>query len=145
MNTKKHITATLDLTSLDKALTSFKLALDEYNKDTSNEFVRDACIQRFVYCYDLAAKMITRHLSMAAANPSAVHEMSFQGKIREAYSQKIIKSSWDSWWLYRDNRNKTAHGYNLDVVLKIMQDIHTFCNEVDYLLHALPAKDNGEK
>jgi nucleotidyltransferase substrate binding protein (TIGR01987 family) len=134
----------LDLTALDKATASFKVALDEYAKDTSNEFVRDACIQRFEYCYDLAAKMIARYLSMAAANPSEVKEMSFQDKVREAYSQKLLQNSWDVWWVYRDNRNKTSHSYNLSVVLEIMQDIDSFYDEVAYLLHALQTKSKTQ-
>ncbi len=54
----------LDITSLKKAVESFARALNEYDKDESNEFVRDSCIQRFEYCYDLSSKMIKRHLKI---------------------------------------------------------------------------------
>lgn len=127
----------LDLTAITKAIHTFKVALDEYQKDTSNEFVRDACVQRFEYCYDLATKMISRYLNMVSDNPSAIKEMSFQDKIREAYNRKLVQSSWDTWWLYRDNRNKTSHSYNLNVVLDIMQSLDDFYLELVYLLNAL--------
>lgn len=134
----------LDLTAINKAIHTFKVALDEYQKDTSNEFVRDACVQRFEYCYDLATKMISRHLSMVADNPSAIKEMSFQDKIREAYSRKLVQSSWDTWWVYRDNRNKTSHSYNLNVVLDIMQSLDDFYLELVYLLNALQHQNDTE-
>lgn len=133
---------TLDLTALTKATHTLKVALDEYQKNTSNEFVRDACIQRFEYCYDLATKMISRHLSIVADNPSAIKEMSFQDKIREAYSRKLVQHSWDTWWVYRDNRNKTSHSYNLNVVMEIMQDLPAFYAELAYLLDALNQKND---
>jgi nucleotidyltransferase substrate binding protein (TIGR01987 family) len=134
----------LDLTAITKAIRTFKIALDEYQKDTSNEFVRDACVQRFEYCYDLATKMISRHLSMVADNPSAIKEMSFQDKIREAYNRKLVQSSWDTWWVYRDNRNKTSHSYNLNVVLDIMQSLDDFYLELVYLLNALQPQNDTE-
>lgn len=137
------MTEQLDLTALTKATQTLKLALDEYQKDSSNEFVRDACIQRFEYCYDLATKMISRYLSMVADNPSAVKEMSFQDKIREAYSRKLLQNSWDIWWVYRDNRNKTSHSYNLNVVLEIMQDLDAFYTELAYLLDTLNQKNEA--
>lgn len=131
----------LDLTALTKAIATLKVALDEYDKDNSNEFVRDSCIQRFEYCYDLSAKMIKRYLSMIAANPGEVQEMSFQTLIREAFSQGVLKNSWDQWWLYRDYRNKTSHGYNEKIAKEIIQEVPVFYHEVDFLLQALTAKN----
>lgn len=127
----------LDLTSLAKALESFRLALDEYDKDRSNDFVRDSCIQRFEYCYDLATKMIRRHLSNISANPSAVNEMSFQETIREAYTKGVLKNSWDSWWKYRDDRNITSHGYDESKAIAVVADLKPFYAEIDHLLARL--------
>lgn len=138
------MTEQLDLTALSKTTKMLKHALDEYKKDSSNEFVRDACIQRFEYCYDLAAKMISRYLTMVADNSSAIKEMSFQDKVREAYNRKLVQNSWDEWWVYRDNRNKTSHSYNLNVVLEIMQDLDAFYNELAYLLESLSNRNDAE-
>ena len=102
----------LDLTPFNKALTTLKRALNEREKDTSNEFVRDACIQRFEYCYDLATKTIKRHLKSTEDDPSAIEAMSAQDRIRRAYEIGILLNSWDKWWEYRDDRAATSHGYN---------------------------------
>ena len=46
----------LDLSSFEKTLVLLSNVLKEYEKN-SNEFMRDACIQRFKYCYELAVKI----------------------------------------------------------------------------------------
>lgn len=132
----------LDLTSLNRAIATFKVALDEYQKDTSNEFVRDSCVQRFETCYDLSAKMIRRYLSMAAANPGEIQEMSFQSQVREAHTLGITKS-WDQWWAYRDNRNKTAHSYNEKIAVEIVESLPVFYQEADYLRQALTERNEN--
>lgn len=81
----------LDLSALQRTTVSLKVALDEWQRVPDNEFVRDSCMQRFEYCYDLAAKMIKRYLSQVAANPGEVQGMSFQTQIREAYTLGITQ------------------------------------------------------
>jgi len=131
------MTDTLNLTSLQKAVTSFHRALDEFEKDTDNEFVRDSCIQRFEYCYDLSTKMIKRHLSNISENPSAINEMSFQQLIREGYTKGILKNSWDKWSEYRDDRNATSHGYDEERAKVVVASIVVFYEEVNFLLEQL--------
>lgn len=127
----------LNLTSLTKAVASFHRALDAFEKDTDNEFVRDSCIQRFEYCYDLSTKMIKRHLSNISENPSAINEMSFQQLIREAYTKGIINNSWDKWSEYRDDRNATSHGYDEERAKVVAASVIHFYGEVAYLLERL--------
>lgn len=127
----------LDLTSLTKAVESFLRALSAYEKDSSNEFVRDSCIQRFEYCYDLSTKMIKRHLSNISANPSEINEMTFQQQVREAYTKGLLKNSWDKWSSYRDDRNATSHGYDEDRAKEVASSVKYFYAEVEHLLERL--------
>ncbi len=127
----------LDLTPFNKALTTLKRALNEREKDTSNEFVRDACIQRFEYCYDLATKTIKRHLKSTDDDPSAIEAMSAQDRIRRAYEIGILLNSWEKWWKYRDDRAATSHGYNEERATAIVQKIPQFYTEAQYLCEAL--------
>ena len=131
----------LNLSALTRATKTLKVALDEYQKDSSNEFVRDACIQRFEYCYDLSAKMIKRYLTVVAANPGEIQEMTFQNQIREAHTRGLVKNSWDQWWEYRDSRNKTSHGYDEETAIEITEGLPVFYQEVDYLLQRLTEKN----
>ncbi len=90
----------LNLPSLRKAIGILERVLSAYETDRNNEYIIDACIKRFKYCYGLSAKIIKRHLKLTENDPSTVEEMSFQNFIRRAYQIGIIPNSWDKWWKY---------------------------------------------
>lgn len=127
----------LNLIALSNAIKTFKRALDEYAKDESNEFVRDSCIQRFEYCYDLSTKTITRHLEIIANDPSEIKTMAFLDRIRQGYSAGILKNSVVEWKQYRKNRTDTTHDYNLEKTTIIAQQLKYFYQELAFLLEAL--------
>jgi nucleotidyltransferase substrate binding protein (TIGR01987 family) len=127
----------LDLTSLKKAINSLTKALKEYEKDNTNEFVRDSCIQRFEYCYDLSSKMIKRHLKNIAENPGEIDQLSFQSIIREAYTKGILKNSWDKWSDFREDRNATSHGYDEELAVSIVSELNEPYLEFVFLLAKL--------
>jgi len=132
----------LDLTAFKKAINTFHIALDEYAKDNSNEFVRDSCIQRFEYCYDLSTKYITRYLEQVADDPSSIKAMVFADRIRKAYSVQILKHSFAEWKNYRENRNNTSHGYNEQKAIEIVKQLPDFYQEAFYLCHAIETKQH---
>jgi nucleotidyltransferase substrate binding protein (TIGR01987 family) len=127
----------LDLNAFSKAVASFSKALDEYAKDESNEFVRDACIQRFEYCYDLSTRMIRRHLKNIVADPSEIDQMSFKKVISEAYSKGILQHSWDVWAEYREDRNTTFYSYNEELAMSLVLELDNPYQEILFLLTRL--------
>jgi len=129
----------LDLEPFRKATQTLERALNAYAADEENEFIRDACIQRFEYCYDLATKMIKRHLKITEDDPSAVEAMTAQDRIRRAYDIGIIPNSWDKWWEYRDDRAATSHGYTEERAKAIVEKLPVFYNEIRTLLDNLSA------
>ena len=52
----------LDLTALRNALASLERGLVRYRPAQQDEELRDACIQRFEYCFELSWKMVKRSL-----------------------------------------------------------------------------------
>ncbi|NQY82388.1 MAG: nucleotidyltransferase substrate binding protein [Alphaproteobacteria bacterium] len=127
---------TLDFTPLEKAIGTWKEALDEYEK-THNIFVRDACIQRFGYTYDLSHKMLKRYLEEISANPSEVSEMSFQDLIRKGAEVGALDNSWDVWKGYRHARNVTSHAYDEAKAEQVFEQISEFYAEAKFLLNNL--------
>ncbi len=130
---------TLDLSVFRDALLTLKEAVNAQAADPANTFIRDATIKRFEYCYEFAAKMITRHLILTEDDPVAVKAMSFQDKIRRAYEIGLIPNSWDTWFHYRDSRNATAHGYSKDRADALVKEIPAFYHEAATLLDNLSA------
>ncbi len=129
----------LDLSSFNKAITSFKIAIDEYNKDTKNFFVRDSVIQRFEYTYSLSLKMIKRYLEN---NEENVNEFSFNELIRTANEKGLILGNLENWNNYRLKRNITSHTYDADKAQEIISIVDNFYNEVKFLYKELEKRND---
>lgn len=122
----------LDITSLQQAIKSLKEALDEHKINPSS-FVRDSCIQRFEYTYELSHKMLKRHLEHISSTPIDIDYMSIQELIRTGAEKGLLKHSWDKWRLYRAARNATSHAYNEHKAQEVFTIIPEFYAEADYL------------
>ena len=129
----------LDLSSFNKSIISFKIAIDEYNKDTKNFFVRDSVIQRFEYTYSLSLKMIKRYLEN---NEENVNEFSFNELIRTANEKGLILGNLENWNNYRLKRNITSHTYDADKAQEIISIVDNFYNEVKFLYKELEKRND---
>lgn len=133
----------LILTSLKNAITSLREALEERKRVPENKFVRDACIQRFEFTYDLSHKMLKRHLEATAANPAEIDSLTFQGMIRMGSERNLLRSDWEKWKLYRISRGTTSHAYNEDKALEVLSIVPDFYEESAYLLAQLKDQNDG--
>ena len=129
----------LDLSSFNKAITSFRIAIDEYNKDTKNFFVRDSVIQRFEYTYSLSLKMIKRYLEN---NEENVNEFSFNELIRTANEKGLLLDNLENWNNYRLKRNITSYTYDADKAQEIISIVDNFYNEVKFLYKELEKRND---
>ena len=129
----------LDLSSFNKAITSFKIAIDEYNKDTKNFFVRDSVIQRFEYTYSLSLKMIKIYLEN---NEENVNEFSFNELIRTANEKGLLLDNLENWNNYRLKRNITSYTYDADKAQEIISIVYNFYNEVKFLYKELEKRND---
>ena len=130
----------LDLSSLDKAIKALIRALDEYEKNP-NEFVKDSCIQRFEFTYELSHKFIKRYLELTEANPEEIEEMTFQQLIRRATERGLLLNDWESWKDYRKNRGKTSYSYDEETADEVFEDIPSFLKEAEYFYKQLEERD----
>jgi nucleotidyltransferase substrate binding protein (TIGR01987 family) len=132
----------LELSSLEKALASLKEALQEFDR-THSQFVKDACIQRFEYTYELAHKLLKRQLEAMSANPSEVDQMSFQDLVRSGAERGLLANGWDEWKLFRDARNATSHAYNEKKANEVFERIPAFRDEAVFLLAKLQERNKA--
>lgn len=130
----------LDLSSLSKALATLAEALQEHTKDRLNLFVRDACIQRFEYSYELTHKFLRRYLELTEPSRETVEAMSFPTLIRTADERGLLQHDWSVWQTYREARNITAHTYNKDKANQVMKIIPGFLQEATTILNTLQQK-----
>ena len=141
----------LDLLSLTNAIKTFKKGLDDYQKDNVHEnkdkedniqkdikeYIRDACIKRFEYCYELSKKFLKRHLKNVSDDPSEIESMELENLIRLGAKKGLLSNSWDVWNTYRKNRNEIVHGYDEDFAIDLVEKIPDFLSEAEYLLQKL--------
>jgi len=114
---------------LTKAVSSLQdsLALHANAKPDSIEqkAFRDASIQRFEYCLELAWKTSMRLLGQAAnAAKPAVREMARNNLIQDP----------SLWISFVDARNNTSHSHDEDVAKRLFAGIKAFLPEVEALL-----------
>lgn len=128
----------LNLTNFKKAILSFKAMLDRHRRENfQDDAVRDSCIQRFKYCYDLSKKMLIRHLKNIGEDD--IDSLPLADIIRLGAKKGLLLHSWDEWIIYKDNRNATSHGYNENIAIGISEQIPSFLAELDYFINQLEA------
>jgi len=110
-----------------KALNRLKDACDQ----KENEFIRDATIRRFEFCFELAWKMLRARLlrdGIEAGSPRQV--------IREAISSHLLDDGnrWSEMLLIR---NQTSHTYDSALAMEVYRFI---CDEGMTLFRSLAEK-----
>lgn len=89
----------LDLTSLRDALASLQRALTRWlGTDAQDEELRDACIQRFEYTFELSWKMLQRRLELDLPDARSLDAMSFRELMRSGGERGGRSVTWMPGW-----------------------------------------------
>lgn len=130
----------LDLTSLRDALASLQRALTRWlGTDAQDEELRDACIQRFEYTFELSWKMLQRRLELDLPDARSVDAMSFRELMRSGGERGLIRDV-DAWMVFRDKRNITSHTYNAAKAADVAAVLPSFAEHAGALLAELQAR-----
>lgn len=123
----------LDIGSLLRAVTSLEAALVRHAQAPGDDLVRDGCIQRFEFTYELSHKMLKRFLEATSANPASIDSLTFQDLIREGSERGLLMSDWSRWKLYRAARSLTSHTYDETKAREVFAVIPEFLREARHL------------
>ena len=129
----------LDFSSLRKALDALKRAQVRSASAKHDEELRDACIQRFEFSFELSWKMIKRRLERDLASADQLDGMSFKELMRTAFEAGLIHEV-QAWWLYREMRNLSSHTYDAQIAVQVHSVIEGFIGECDFLITQLERK-----
>lgn len=132
-----------DISPLQNAVNRLQEGLARYERDISDDQIRDGLIQRFEFTYELSHKMLKRYLEWTLPNPAELDEMTFQQLIRTGNEQNLLKGNWDMWRKYRDMRSRTSHTYDEQTALLVVAGIPEFLDEAQFLLQQLSERLNG--
>lgn len=133
----------LDLSSLANALTSLGKALARWQLNPLDEEIRDACIQRFEYSFELCWKMLKRRLELDLPDAGSVDAMSYRDLIRSGAERGLLGDV-DAWMIYRDKRNITSHTYNAAKAAEVASCIPAFAKHAQMLLAELQLRGDAD-
>lgn len=128
------MTSRLNLSPLDGALTLLRRALTRWQESNSqDEELRDACIQRFEYTFELSWKMLKRCLELDLPDSHSVDALSFRDLIRTEAERGLITDA-DAWMVFRDRRSITSHTYDAVKAAAVAASIAPFAERAGELL-----------
>jgi nucleotidyltransferase substrate binding protein (TIGR01987 family) len=126
----------LDLTSFDQALAALDRGLARAAGAPGDEELRDACIQRFEFTFELAWKMLKRRLELDLPSAPEVDSLSYRALIRAGAEQGLIENV-PAWFVYRDKRNLTSHTYDAAKAKEVFAVVPDFARDARTLLQRL--------
>lgn len=104
-----------------------------------DEELRDACIQRFEYTFELSWKMLQRRLERDLPDAHGVDAMSFRELMRSGGERGLVQDV-NAWMEFRDKRNTTSHTYNAAKASEGASVIPRFADHAQALLAQLQAR-----
>ena len=122
----------LDTTSLRNAARRLREGLTGYEREPTDEQIRDGLIQRFEFTYELSHKMLRRYLKETAASPDDIDRMPFADLVRTANAQGLLRSDWPVWRRFREMRARTSHTYDAKVASQVASAIPGFLEEAEH-------------
>lgn len=133
----KHSLPILSLYSIKKAAATLDEAMLEFGKDPENNLIRDACIQRFEYTYEISTKILRRYLELTEANSGEITTLSFPDLVRLGSKRGILLNDWEKWTVYRNARNATSHTYDENKAKHVVKAIPAFIEDVKFLIEKI--------
>lgn len=124
----------LDLSNLKNSFFTLKECYNDYTmqKDEKMQtYIKDSCIKRFEYTYEMSKKIMNKFLKKEYDKTEK--ELSINNIFREMYSLGLI-DSFDNWVDYRENRNISAHEYDITKTYPIIELIPRFLVDVDFFI-----------
>lgn len=130
---------TLDFSSFEKALASLQQVLTRSAGAPGDDDLRDACIQRFEYTYELAFKMLKRQLEQELPSSEELDHLPFKEIIRIGAERGLISEP-ERWFDYRDKRNITSHTYDEQKAREVYGVLDDFAADATDLLARLTSR-----
>ncbi len=130
----------LELEPFRNALRSFERGMVRHRLDPLDEELRDACIQRFEYCFELSWKMLKRQIEDEIGNTAEVDGYSKRTLLRVAAERGLIGSP-EPWFVYLVQRNKASHAYNAQVAIELASVLEEFFIAANSVLTTLESRN----
>lgn len=129
----------IKIAPLQKAFQSLVKAVNRSIKEPDDMEIRDACIQRFEYTYELCIKMMKRYIEQEMPISEKVDQMNYRDLLRIAAEIGLITHA-ELWFQYREARNQTSHAYNEIKAQSVYDVLPDFIQKAQFLINQLDAR-----
>lgn len=133
----------LDFTALENTINRLGEVLKRYEREKTDDVVRDSVIQRFEFTYSIALKTLRKYFIERAFVIDDVNNLSFNEMIRIASKLNLIKSDLEKWTQYRTMRNLTSHTHDEEIALKVVGIVPDFYEEISFLLTKMKGSEKN--
>lgn len=124
-------TGTLDLGPLRRSLSALRKVT---RMDLDDDVVRDAAVKRFEFTYEMAWKMMRRHLQWSGMQE--LDSVPRRELFRIAARASLIDDP-SPWFAYHEARNLTSHTYDEVSARKVTALLDAFVKDTALLLRRL--------
>jgi len=114
-----------------QALAAAIARLRQVLKEPENDVSRDAAIQRFEFCFELAWKAIQER-----AREEGLDCQSPKGCLRVAFKASWIEDE-QGWLAMLEDRNQTSHTYDEDLAKAVYRRLSNYLPLLDALVNKL--------
>ncbi len=124
----------ISINPLEKSFATLVKALERSFKEPDDLEVRDACIQRFEYTYELCIKLIKRYIEQETPTFDNIDQMNYRDLLRVGVEVGLIEHL-EKWFLYREARNQTSHAYDENKAQRVYDLLPDFVQQAEYLIN----------
>jgi hypothetical protein len=108
----------LNTDHLEQCIKTLEISLQRLNQvkpeSIDYEVFRNATVKGFELTLETAGKLLRKVLKTYMGNPRTVDELNYKDIFRHATKHGLLDSrAVERWFLYRDNRNDTAHDHGI--------------------------------
>ena len=113
--------------TLEKA---YKLLLTVQEGSIDYEMYRNSLVKGFEMTLEQSGKLLRKKLTPYFATKKAVDQLNFKDLFRYALKHSLLKEDEvERWFIYRDNRNSTAHDYGKSFAEETLSLIEDFIKD----------------
>jgi len=108
----------LNTDNYTRCITTLEITLVRLNaadsEDIEYEIFRNAVVKGFELTLETAGKLLRKALKSYTGRPREVDALTYKDVLRHAAKHDLMTpDAAERWFLYRDNRNNTAHDYGV--------------------------------
>jgi uncharacterized protein YutE (UPF0331/DUF86 family) len=130
---------------LSRLLKTMLVAVDRLGQthpdELDYELYRHAVVKEFELLLEMCGKLLRKALKTYNGSPKMVDELFYNDVFRQCSKHGLFDVELvERWFVYRANRNQTAHDYGADFIEKTLVLLPSFMKDVQTIIDVLDDK-----